>query len=107
MTGRPGASDGGLVLGIVPDARTTTPSARRTARHFLLYTDGVTDMDGGDEWHRAPGAGAVAQGEDPSGGRRCSRCEFCRGSDLGDDITMVVVQRWAEIGTGEGTHAPR
>jgi len=107
-------SDGGLVLGIVPNARYDDGRLSvGPGETLFLYTDGVTEAtDGGDEEYGTERLGqvlvrAVREGPESIMDHVMLEVrEFCRGSDLGDDITMVVVQRWAENGTGEGTHVP-
>jgi serine phosphatase RsbU (regulator of sigma subunit) len=94
-------SDGGLVLGIVPGARYADGRVQLGPGDTLfMYTDGVTEATDGTDDEFGPerlqallgqsiGLGAPALVDAVLAAVRA----FTRGADLGDDVTMLVVQR--------------
>ena len=93
-------SDGGLVLGITPGVRYCDGRVTMQPGDMLfLYTDGVTEAsDGVDEYgtERLHALLVNRIGHAPEQILASVLAEvraFSRGADLGDDVTMLVVQR--------------
>jgi serine phosphatase RsbU (regulator of sigma subunit) len=94
-------ADGGLVLGIIPGARYNDGRvALGPGDTLFLYTDGVTEAsDGGDDefgperLQALLAAHSTRAAPDIVDTVLAEVRAFTRGADLGDDVTMLVVQR--------------
>jgi serine phosphatase RsbU (regulator of sigma subunit) len=94
-------ADGGLVLGVFPEARYIDGKCTlKGGETLFLYTDGITEAtNGGDEEfgpERLMALLSVAVGGGPE--RLVAQVlaevrAFAPGADIADDMTMVVVQR--------------